>query len=147
MNLLRQELVGTCVYLDILQKTISAFEDTKRENSSEVSDFQDLNAEPKLDRVAEEKLVSFCGHLLKDASDFQSSVKGTSNMEIHRVLELRSPIIVKVINGMSSMNSHIFRKHLGEFYPLLTKLLCCDQMAIRGALGDLFRSQLSSLLP
>lgn len=146
LNLLRQELVGTCVYLDILHNTIAAV-GTNKENSREVSDSQESNAELKLDRVAEEKLVSFCGHVLKDASDFLSAVKEATNVEIHRVLELRSPIIVKVINGMSSMNSHIFRKHIGEFYPLLTKLLCCDQIAIRGALGDLFCSQLSSLLP
>lgn len=68
-------------------------------------------------------------------------------MEIHRVLELRSPVIVKVINGMSDMNSIIFRKHLRDFYPLLTKLVLCDQMDVRGALGNLFRSQLSPLVP
>lgn len=87
--------MGTCVYLDILHKTIAAV-DTNEENSREVSDSQESNAELKLDRVAEEKLVSFCGHVLKDASDFLSAVKGATNVEIHRVLELRSPIIVKV---------------------------------------------------
>ncbi|KAL2937664.1 Brefeldin A-inhibited guanine nucleotide-exchange protein 5 [Bienertia sinuspersici] len=161
LNLLRQELTSTCIYMDILQKTTSEL-DTNRENNLETSDIKVSNASPtmsdlntkaystadeKLGRVAEEKLVSFCGHMLQEASDFQSAVGETTDMEIHRVLELRSPVIVRVIKGMSSMNSHIFRKHLREFYPLLTKLVCCDQMDVRGALGELFKRQLSALLP
>ncbi|KAL8153523.1 hypothetical protein V2J09_011283 [Rumex salicifolius] len=121
LNLLRQELVGTCIYLDMLQKATSEL-DAGLEKHSE------LDEANKLDRVAEQKLVSFCEHVLKEASDFQSAVGETTNMEIHRVLELRSPIIVKVIRGMSSMNNHVFRKHLREFYPFITKLVCCDQV-------------------
>lgn len=161
LNLLRQELASTCIYMDILQKTTSEL-DTSRDNNLETSDIQDskvsqtegdLNArasstgDEKLGQVAEEKLVSFCGQMLKEASDFQSAVGETTDMEVHRVLELRSPVIVRVIKGMSSMNTQIFRKHLREFYPLLTKLVCCDQMDVRGALGELFKRQLSSLLP
>ncbi|XP_021732781.1 brefeldin A-inhibited guanine nucleotide-exchange protein 5-like [Chenopodium quinoa] len=161
LNLLRQELASTCIYMDILHKTTSEL-DTTAENNLETSDIQvsnvstaesDLNtrayssADENLGRVAEEKLVSFCGHMLKEASDFQSAVGETTDVEIHRVLELRSPVIVRVIKGMSSMNSHVFRKHLREFYPLLTKLVCCDQMDVRGALGELFKRQLSTLLP
>ncbi|KAH9621241.1 hypothetical protein KSS87_019631 [Heliosperma pusillum] len=159
LNLLRLELAGTCVYLEILQRTTSELE-TSKENS-DVSDSPDpqnttnndeslvsySNEEEQLHRVAEEKLMSFCGHVLKEASEIQLAVGGTNNMEIHRVLELRSPIIVKVIKGMAAMNSCIFRKHLRDFYPLLTKLVCCDQMDVRGALGELFKTQLSTLLP
>lgn len=54
------------------------------------------STEEKLARVAEEKLVSFCEQVLREASDLQSSVGETTNMDIHCVLELRSPIIVKV---------------------------------------------------
>lgn len=161
LNLLRQELASTCIYMDILQKTTSEL-DSSKENNLETSDIQNSNAsstesdlstracsttDENLGQVAEEKLVSFCGLMLKEASDFQSAAGETTDMEIHRVLELRSPVIVRVIKGMSSMNSHIFRKHLREFYPLLTKLVCCDQMDVRGALGELFKRQLSSLLP
>lgn len=161
VSLMRQELAGTCVYLEILQKTTSG-PDTSKDNCEQIRCLQDSNtsltttvpgtvmhsnADEKIDWVAEEKLVSFCAHVLKEASDFQSSVGDTTTMEIHRVLELRSPVIVKVINGMSSMNSTIFRKHLREFYPLLTKLVLCDQMDVRGALGNLFSSQLSPLVP
>lgn len=54
------------------------------------------DADKKLEMVAEEKLVSFCGQVLREASEIQSSLGETINMDIHRVLELRSPVIVKV---------------------------------------------------
>lgn len=138
LNLLRQELSGTCIYLDILQKTTS--DSITKFNESE-------DAEARLEGLAEEKLVSFCEQVLREASDLQFSVGESTNMDIHRVLELRSPIIVKVLKGMCHMNNQIFRKHLREFYPLITKLVCCDQMDVRGALGDLFSTQLNALLP
>ncbi|XP_022754739.1 brefeldin A-inhibited guanine nucleotide-exchange protein 5 isoform X2 [Durio zibethinus] len=161
LNLLRQELAGTCIYLDVLQKTTSGFNDNngqhREHNRSQDMDVSSDNnrsrlaehsyAETKLEGIAEEKLVSFCEQVLKDASDLQSTIGETCNVDIHRVLELRSPIIVKVLKGMCFMNNKIFRKHLREFYPLLTKLVCCDQMDVRGALGDLFRVQLKALLP
>ncbi|OMO86408.1 SEC7-like protein [Corchorus olitorius] len=150
LNLLRQELAGTSVYLDVLQKTTSGFDDNKGRHL-EPNGFQEndtsSDAETKLEGIAEEKLVSFCEQVLRDASDLQSTIGETSNVDIHRVLELRSPVIVKVLKGMCFMNNKIFKKHLREFYPLLTKLVCCDQMDVRGALGDLFRAQLKALLP
>lgn len=86
MNLLRQELTATCIYLDILQKTTAAVEAQDGEEAKE----------EKPEGIAEEKLVSFCEQVLREASEFQSSMEETANMEIHRVLELRAPIIVKV---------------------------------------------------
>jgi guanine nucleotide-exchange factor len=145
LNLLRQELAGTSIYLEILQKTTSGFDvDKDLENSN-----PDENSEAaeKLEGLAEDKLVSFCEQVLREASDMQSSISESSNMDIHRVLELRSPIIVKVLKGMSFMNNKVFRRHLRELYPLLTKLVCCDQMDIRGALADLFRMQWKALVP
>ncbi|GLT85637.1 hypothetical protein SLE2022_038230 [Rubroshorea leprosula] len=138
LNILRQELAGTSIYLDVLQKTTLGFNN----DNEQISD-----AEKKLQGIAEEKLVSFCEKVLRDASDLQSNVGETTNMDVHRVLELRSPIIVKVLKGMCFMNNKIFRRHLREFYPLLTKLVCCDQMDIRGAITELFRAQLKALLP
>lgn len=133
LNLLRQELAGTGIYLDILQKSTASSSD---------------EGEEKLEGIAEDKLVSFCGQILREASDLHSgSAESAANVDIHRVLELRSPVIVKVIKGMCLMNSQIFRKHLREFYPLITKLVCCDQMDVRGAVGDLFSMQLTPLLP
>ncbi|KAM7259004.1 hypothetical protein ACFE04_014745 [Oxalis oulophora] len=142
LNLLRQELAGTSIYLDILQKTTSGL---YVENSN--PDENNSEEEDKLEGLAEDKLVSFCQQVLREASDIQASVKETTNMDIHRVIELRSPVIVKVLKGMSFMNNKVFRRHLREFYPLLTKLVCCDQMDIRGALAELFRIQLKALVP
>lgn len=109
INLLRQELTGTGIYLEILQKATYGFEANK-EKRPESDGFQDAdstadngssttqqsNAEEKFERVAEEKLMSFCEQVLREASDLQSSNGETTNMDIHRVLELRAPIIVKV---------------------------------------------------
>lgn len=151
ISLLRQELAGTCIYLDILQKATGHCVKNKEHseaNGSSEADHTSFNSdEEKLVGIAEDKLVSFCEQVLKEASALQCNVVESTNMDIHRVLELRSPVIVKVLKGMSSMNTKIFRRHLREFYPLLTKLVCCDQMDVRGALGDLFKTQLMVLLP
>ncbi|KAL8137986.1 hypothetical protein V2J09_003987 [Rumex salicifolius] len=130
----------TFIYLDMLQKVTSEFD-------ANVEKQPELDEGNKLDRLAEQKLATFCEHVLKEASDFHLDVGETTKMEIHRVLELHSPIILKVIKDMSSMNDHVFRKHLREFYPFFTKLVCCDQMDICSALGDLFSGQLMPLLP
>ncbi|KAB2019746.1 hypothetical protein ES319_D07G018000v1 [Gossypium barbadense] len=145
LNLLRQELAGTSIYLDVLQKVTSGFNDNNRQNL-ESNGSQDTE-DTKLEGIAEERLISFCEQVLRDATDLQSTIGETTNVDMHRVLELRSPIIIKVLRGMCFMNNKIFRKHLREFYPLLTKLVCCDQLGVRGALGDLFRIQLKALLP
>ncbi|KAJ4813394.1 Brefeldin A-inhibited guanine nucleotide-exchange protein 5 [Rhynchospora pubera] len=143
LNLLRQELSGTTIYLEILQKSTSK---QKNEGSSE-----GLEEDEKLKGLAEEKLVSFCGNVLREASDLQPSTVeaagSATGADIHRVLDLRAPIIVKVLRGMCIMDSDIFKKHIREFYPLITKLICCDQMDVRGALGDLFTTQLTPLMP
>ncbi|RWR76137.1 brefeldin A-inhibited guanine nucleotide-exchange protein 5 isoform X1 [Cinnamomum micranthum f. kanehirae] len=152
LNLLRQEIAGTSIYLDILQKT-TVIDKTDNEKpvdaSSDIDTSNDevANADEKLKGIAEEKLVSFCEQILKEASEIQPSTGESASVDIHRVLELRSPVIVKVLNGMCLMDAHIFRRHLREFYPWITKLVCCDQMDVRGALGDLFSSQLTALLP
>lgn len=106
INLLRQELAGTGIYLEILQKATTCFETKEAESdgfqdadSTEVNGSSialDLDAEQKFERLAEEKLVSFCEQVLREASDLQSSTGEANNMDIHRVLELRAPIIVKV---------------------------------------------------
>jgi guanine nucleotide-exchange factor len=109
INLLRQELAGTGVYLDILQKATNGFEANKEKSpesdklqhadstaDSDSSITQQSDDEEKFERVAEEKLVSFCEQVLREASDLQSSTGETTNMDIHRVLELRAPIIIKV---------------------------------------------------
>ncbi|XP_047309757.1 brefeldin A-inhibited guanine nucleotide-exchange protein 5-like [Impatiens glandulifera] len=161
INLLRHELAGTCIYLDILQKATSEVNAKRDEQlNDEVSLLEDDTSNKtnfssnlhhdaggeKLEMVAEGKLVSFCEQVLQEASDFQSSLGESPNMDIHRVLDLRSPVIVKVLKGMSFMNNHIFRRHLRRFYPFITKLVCCDQMDVRCALADLFSMQFNPML-
>ncbi|VAH28945.1 unnamed protein product [Triticum turgidum subsp. durum] len=146
LNLLRQELAGTTIYLEILHKSTvhnGANGSSEETNGSGVESDQ----QEKLKSLAEGKLVSFCGNILKEASDLQPSNGETASADIHRVLDLRAPVIIKVLNGMCIMDAQIFKKHLREFYPLITKLICCDQMDVRGALGDLFSKQLTPLMP
>eukprot|EP01018_Ginkgo_biloba_P026874 Gb_07642 [translate_table: standard] len=160
VNLLRQEIEGTRIYLDILHKTtvqcnadgkerfqnnISSVDDASAVNAS--NDQEMIEEEEKLIEIAEQKLVSFCGQVLKEASDLQPGSGEAVDADVHRVLVLRSPVIVKVLSGMCIMNNKIFKKHLGEFFPSVTKLVCSDQMDVRRALGDLFKTQLIALLP
>lgn len=105
LNLIRQELAGTSIYLDVLRKTTTDFHANGGQHlEPNVSDDVDISpvqnnlsfsGDEKLEVIAEEKLVSLCEQVLKEASDLQSSVGETTNMDVHRVLELRSPIIVK----------------------------------------------------
>ncbi|CAL5083523.1 unnamed protein product [Urochloa decumbens] len=146
LNLLRQELAGTTIYLDILHK--STVEQEEKDSTEETNGFSvESGEQEKIKNLAEGKLVSFCGQILKEASDLQPSTGEAASADIHRVLDLRAPVIVKVLKGMCIMDAQIFKRHLKEFYPLITKLICCDQMDVRGALGDLFSKQLTPLMP
>jgi guanine nucleotide-exchange factor len=146
LNLLRQELAGTTIYLEILHK--STVDNDANRSAGETNGFSiESDEQEKLKNLAEGKLVSFCGQILREASDLQPSTGETASADIHRVLDLRAPVIIKVLNGMCIMDAQIFKKHLREFYPLITKLICCDQMDVRGALGDLFSKQLTPLMP
>ncbi|XP_062190117.1 brefeldin A-inhibited guanine nucleotide-exchange protein 5-like [Phragmites australis] len=145
LNLLRQELAGTTIYLEILHK--STAEHDMNDSTEEANGFSESGEQEKLKNLAEGKLVSFCGQILKEASDLQPSTGEAASADIHRVLDLRAPVIVKVLKGMCIMDAQIFKNHIKEFYPLITKLICCDQMDVRGALGDLFSKQLTPLMP
>lgn len=107
--------------MEILQKTTSEIDsgrgeqldtNTDRdvgrssvENGSSVDG--DSGVGEKLGTIAEEKLVSFCGQVLKEASDFQSIMGETTNMDIHQVLELRSPVIVKVQSLLCTLKESV----------------------------------------
>lgn len=96
--------------MDILQKSTSGFD---ANDDSSVA--QHSKEEEKLEGLAEDKLVSFCEQVLREASDLQSSVGETTNMDIHQVLELRSPVIVKVLTYQNWSLKII----LLEFFSLL----------------------------
>lgn len=146
INLLRQELRGTGVYLDILQKATYGFEANKEKSSesdklqdagstadSDSSITQESDAEEKFERVAEEKLVSFCEQALREASDLQSSTGETTNMDIHRVLELRAPIIIKVQAYPDRYCAKVLRgnfcvlyvERLGDSFLVFSMLFLC----------------------
>lgn len=107
LNLLRQEITGTSIYLDTLHKSTSGSNRTNNElqaangpteidSGSENSYIETKNPEEKLNLLAEEKLISFCGQVLKEASDLQPGTIDGANADVHRVLDLRAPVIVKV---------------------------------------------------
>lgn len=101
LNLLRQELAGTTIYLEILHKSTvhnGANGSSEETNGSSVESDQ----QEKLRSLAEGKLVSFCGNILKEASDLQPSNGETASADIHRVLDLRAPVIMKVIVHLDS---------------------------------------------
>ncbi|XP_019193476.1 PREDICTED: brefeldin A-inhibited guanine nucleotide-exchange protein 5-like [Ipomoea nil] len=159
LNILRQELTGTSIYLDVLHKATADANTEKDEmdktgvsqngdylGRSDETSIMEIE-EDKLEGVAEKKLVSFCVKVLSDASDFHfSTTEDSTSTDAHQVLELRSPVIVMVLRGMSHINSRVFRNHLSEFYPLMTNLMCCEQMDVRGALADLLSMQVKALL-
>ncbi|GLJ11220.1 hypothetical protein SUGI_0147450 [Cryptomeria japonica] len=159
VNILRQEIEGTRIYLEVLLKATTQLNaDDEEELSNTISNEDEASAvkvsnyemkaeELKLQEIAEQKLVSFCGQVLTETSSLQPGAGEAVDADVHRVLVLRAPIIVKVLSGMCVMNKRIFKKHLGEFFPPVTKLVCSDQMDVRRALGDLFKAQLTVLLP
>lgn len=107
MNLLRQEIEGTSIYLDILQKTTSSYvsDSDNHINANGPADTissdefaETAKSEEKLKSVAEEKFVAFCGQILKEASDLQPVDGEAASADVHQVLDLRAPIIVKVTN-------------------------------------------------
>jgi len=95
LNLLRQELAGTTIYLDILHK--STAEQGKKDSTEETNGLNvESDDQEKIKYLAEGKLVSFCGQILKEASDLQPSTGEAASADIHRVLDLRAPVIVMV---------------------------------------------------
>lgn len=37
-------------------------------------------------------------------------------------------LMFQVLKGMCAMDNQIFKRHLRSFYPLFTKLVCCEQV-------------------
>ncbi|KAF7836855.1 brefeldin A-inhibited guanine nucleotide-exchange protein 5 [Senna tora] len=151
VNLLRQESTAISIYLDILQKSTLGVDTEEEENADTILDnglsiSQHSKEESKLVKIAEEKMVTLFEQVLNEASDLQAGAGEMANMDIHRVLELRAPVIVKVLKSMCNMNKNIFRRHLRELYPLLAKLVCCEQIDVRGALADVFQAQMTALI-
>jgi guanine nucleotide-exchange factor len=151
-NLLRQETEGTQIYLAVLNKAASEIDDETRATEIVEQPLYDTEVaskggDQKLREEAERQLVSFCGHILKEVATLQPAPSEAVQADFHCALALRSPVTVQVLNAMKDMNVAMFKKHLPEFYPYFTKLICSDQMDVRKALGELFKVQLVALLP
>jgi guanine nucleotide-exchange factor len=148
-NLLRQETEGTQIYLAVLNKTAIEMgdENVKQVDDPEIYEVPLKGGDHKLREEAERQLVSFCGHILKEVATLQPGASEAVQADFQRALDLRSPVTVQVLNAMNNMDTVMFKKHLPEFYPYFTKLICSDQMEVRKALGDLFKVQLVALLP
>lgn len=104
-NLLRQEISGTSIYLEILHKSTTVSESGNEEN---------------LKSLAEEKLVSFCGQILREASDLQPVTGEAASADIHRVLDLRAPVIVKV--------KLFFRTHMNLLHLTVLQLYLIEYL-------------------
>ncbi|KAG0557352.1 hypothetical protein KC19_11G122800 [Ceratodon purpureus] len=151
-NLLRQETEGTQIYLAVLNKTASEIGDEVRATEIAEQPLDDAKVaskggDQKLREEAERQLVSFCGHILKEVASLQPAPSEAVQADFHHALALRSSVTVQVLHGMKDMETAMFKKHLPEFYPYFTKLICSDQTDVRKALGELFKVQLVALLP
>lgn len=158
-NLLRMEAEATRIYLEVLNRAASdAHENQGLANgaiSVEVEDIEyDMEEQPrgtgdgeKLREEAEQRLVTFYRHILKEAATLQPTPGNPVQAETRRCVALRSPVTVQVLTAMSQMDQGLFKKYLPEFYPYFTKLICNEQIDVRRALGDLFKGQLVALLP
>jgi hypothetical protein len=83
------------VCVDILHK--STVEQDEKDSIEETNGLHvEYDDQEKIKYLAEGKLVSFCGQVLKEASDLQPSTGDAASVDIHNVLDLRAPVIVKV---------------------------------------------------
>jgi guanine nucleotide-exchange factor len=149
-TLLRQEIEGTRIYLTVLNRTaiqgVSNGGDSQHPNDSD-EPIALKGEEQMLREESERCFMAFCGRILTEVATLQPGPFEIIQAEAHQSLMLRSPVTVQVLNAMASMDMPMFKKHLPEFYPSFTKLICSDQMDVRRALGDLFKVKLMALLP
>lgn len=131
MNILRQEIEGTRIYLEVLHKATAHIDNGEQESSNNISRLDDssqveasscskIKEELKLKEIAEQKLVSFCGQILKEASSLQPSSGEAVHADVHRVLVLRAPVIVKVSNPLVSVTMHVFHLRFLFIYEEMT---------------------------
>ena len=105
-NLLRQEIEGTRIYLTILNRTITEYEPSSNQSTVEEKPGEEQangyasvskSEESQLRETAEQRLVSFCMHTLKEAATSQASVGEALGTDLFFAATLRSPVVVKVI--------------------------------------------------
>lgn len=91
--------------MDILHKSTTNIEEPVVSNDQQMEAVENnstyghsANDDEQLKSLAEQKLVSFCSEILKEASDLQPSTGDAASADVHRVLDLRAPVIIKVNN-------------------------------------------------
>lgn len=84
---------GTQLYLAVLQRACSKVL-TPNDQETELGQ---KSEEEKLHEEAERRLVTFYGHILKEAASLQPGPGEAVQADAHRALSLRSPVTVKVI--------------------------------------------------
>ena len=60
---------------------------------------------------------------------------------------IRAPLIVAVLQAYMSVASMSLQQELKVIFPHLTRLICCGQPAVRGAVAALLSAHLPALLP
>ncbi len=60
----------------------------------------------------------------------------------------RSPLIVATLRALGNLTDAAFRKHLRDFFPLLTRLIACQHTPpeVQAALSDLFTRRIGPLV-
>ncbi|GBG70096.1 hypothetical protein CBR_g5727 [Chara braunii] len=147
--LLRQEVEGTSVYITVLFRAIGDLGETRDSESDltvKVREEAD-EEEREVKAEAEARLVKLCERVLQQACNGHPEIGDVPRPDMYQALALRTPVVVRVLTAMCTMCDKLFKRHLVHFYPHFTRLICCDQMEVRRALGELFRARLIPLLP
>lgn len=106
-NLLRQEIEGTRIYLTILNRALTESKVHTEHNplsngslihSEKVKGSEDVPRGEQWDvrDAAEERMVSFCAQILKEAAVSQPTIGDVLESEAFFAATLRSPVVVKV---------------------------------------------------
>uniref|UniRef100_A0A061RZG9 Brefeldin a-inhibited guanine nucleotide-exchange protein 2-like n=1 Tax=Tetraselmis sp. GSL018 TaxID=582737 RepID=A0A061RZG9_9CHLO len=74
-----------------------------------------------------------------------SNISMTTSTAEHSV---RAPLVVATLRALSSLGDEEFRRHLHEFFPLLTRLISCQHapVEVQRALSTLFQKRIGPLL-
>eukprot|EP00958_Prasinococcus_capsulatus_P017463 scaffold1971_cov374-Prasinococcus_capsulatus_cf.AAC.3 len=108
--LLRLEVEGMQVYLAVLQDTCNA-EWPSGENAQWLD-----SVEQRMFQLCREIIVSYVLSQQENADGKMDSVQ-------RRELAARTPLLVSVLKTMQALDESLFRKHVKDFYPLLSDMI------------------------
>mmetsp|Transcript_7972 Transcript_7972/g.29482 ORF Transcript_7972/g.29482 Transcript_7972/m.29482 type:complete len:1752 (-) Transcript_7972:83-5338(-) len=133
--LLRLEVEGMQVYLAVLQDTCNA-EWPSGENAQWLD-----SVEQRMFQLCREIIVSYVLSQQENADGKMDSVQ-------RRELAARTPLLVSVLKTMQALDESLFRKHVKDFYPLLSDMIKSEVTLpeVQLALSNLFGSKIGPLL-